>query len=57
MKFIEIIFRSQVPTFRDSADILVLKLRCKKRSAYTESPTPPLIVEEAKFVNTYISKA
>jgi hypothetical protein len=25
----------------DSADILVLKLRCNKRSAYTERPAPP----------------
>jgi hypothetical protein len=26
---------------RPIADMLVLKLRCNKRSAYTERPTPP----------------
>jgi hypothetical protein len=31
-------------------DILVLKLWCKKCSASTERPTPPLVEEEAPFV-------
>jgi hypothetical protein len=30
--------------------------RCNKRSAYTERPTPPLVEEEAPFLNTYMSR-
>jgi hypothetical protein len=34
----------------DSADILVLKLQCNKRSASTERPTPLLVEEETPFL-------
>jgi hypothetical protein len=40
----------------DSADILVLKLLCNERSAYTERPTPPLVKEEAPLLNTCMSR-
>jgi hypothetical protein len=39
----------------ESADILVLKLRCNKHSAYTERPTPPLVEEETLLLSTYMS--
>jgi hypothetical protein len=29
----------------------MLKLLCNKRNAYTERPTPPLVEEEAPFLN------
>jgi hypothetical protein len=34
----------------------VLKLRCNKSSASTEGPTPPLVEEEASFLNTHMSR-
>jgi hypothetical protein len=34
----------------------VLKLRCNKHSVSTERPTPPLVEEEAPFLNTYMSR-
>jgi hypothetical protein len=37
-------------------DILMLELRCNKRSAYTERLTPPLVEKGAPFLNTYISR-
>jgi hypothetical protein len=36
--------------------LLLLKLRCNKRSAYTERPTLPLVEEEASFINTYMTR-
>jgi hypothetical protein len=36
--------------------MLVPKLRCNKRSAYAKRPTPPLVEEEATFLNTYMSR-
>jgi hypothetical protein len=38
------------PGLCDSADILVLKLRCIKRSVSTERPTPPLVEEETPLL-------
>jgi hypothetical protein len=43
-------------TARSNGVQLLLKLRCNKRSAYTERPTPPLIEEEAQLLNTYMSR-
>jgi hypothetical protein len=48
-------FSSQQSVNGDSADILVLKLGCNKRSAYIGRPTPPL-EEEAPFRNTNVSR-
>jgi hypothetical protein len=34
----------------DNAEVLVLKQRCNKRSAYTERPTPPLVEGKAPLL-------
>jgi hypothetical protein len=40
----------------DNVGILVLKVMCKKCSADTKIPTPPLVEEEAPLLNVYMSR-